>query len=514
MAEKFKILVCGDVNGKFNKLFSRIESINAKNGPFDYLFCVGNFFGDRSSSAEWNLYKNGTFTVPIPTCIIGPSDPKQLSHFTDPNGCELCPNVNYLGKRGLFSSSEGLKIAYLSGKEGAKSDSCTFTAEDVSAVRDSCLRNQSNYKGVDILLTSQWPQGGKDGQEGSALISWLAVQIKPRYHFCGLKSFFFERAPYRNHDTGDNVDLPTRLIALSSVGQKDKWVYALNIQPVIFIPQGELAQRTTDETPCPYPNSPSLPGATGNKREGPSQFFYDMDAAAEMGAGKKKQRRETDEERQQRLANQAPCWFCLSSPQVEKHMVISVGTEVYLALAKGGLTPDHVLILPVTHHQAASQLPPEVTDEVKKFKSALKKFFKKRHNKAVIFFERNYRTSHMQVQAVPIPASAAPDAKAAFQECAEEKGLHLTELPDHSDLSQVAPSGTPYFHVELPSGDQLYMTAKKNFPLQFGREALVGPSLLDMPEKVDWKDCQISQEEEKANTVKFREEFEPFDFTI
>jgi len=64
-------------------------------------------------------------------------------------------------------------------------------------------------------------------------------------------------------------------------------------------------------------------------------------------------------------------------------MVISVGSEVnstlifvdefvtlifqaYLALAKGGLTPDHVLILPVTHHQAASQLPPEVLDDVKK----------------------------------------------------------------------------------------------------------------------------------------------------
>lgn len=58
----FFSLVCGDVNGKFNKLFTKVESINSKAGPFEYLFCVGNFFGDSSSSAEWNLYKNGTFT--------------------------------------------------------------------------------------------------------------------------------------------------------------------------------------------------------------------------------------------------------------------------------------------------------------------------------------------------------------------------------------------------------------------------------------------------------------------
>jgi len=64
-----------------------------------------------------------------------------------------------------------------------------------------------------------------------------------------------------------------------------------------------------------------------------------------------------------------------------------------------------------------------------------------------------------------------------MQECAEEKGMQLSELPDHADLSQVAPSGTPYFHVELPSGEQLYMTAKKNFPLQFGRYLIFNSEL-------------------------------------
>jgi len=49
-----------------------------------------------------------------------------------------------------------------------------------------------------------------------------------------------------------------------------------------------------------------------------------------------------------------------------------------------------------------------------RFKTALKKFFKKQQ-KAVIFFERNYRTMHMQIQVVPVPASQASAAKPTFQ---------------------------------------------------------------------------------------------------
>lgn len=36
-----KILVCGDVGGNLPELYKRVAAINAKNGPFDCLFCVG-----------------------------------------------------------------------------------------------------------------------------------------------------------------------------------------------------------------------------------------------------------------------------------------------------------------------------------------------------------------------------------------------------------------------------------------------------------------------------------------
>lgn len=70
----------------------------------------------------------------------------------------LCFN-NCLGKRGVFSTSGGLKLAYVSGVESSESSPCGFTAADVVRVRDSCIKGQPSYRGIDILLTSQWPQG-------------------------------------------------------------------------------------------------------------------------------------------------------------------------------------------------------------------------------------------------------------------------------------------------------------------------------------------------------------------
>lgn len=44
---KQKVSICGDVNGRFKSLFSKFEAINKKSGPFDFMFCVGNLFGEN-----------------------------------------------------------------------------------------------------------------------------------------------------------------------------------------------------------------------------------------------------------------------------------------------------------------------------------------------------------------------------------------------------------------------------------------------------------------------------------
>lgn len=124
------------------------------------------------------------------------------------------------------------------------------------------------------------------------------------------------------------------------------------------------------------------------------------------------------------------CWFCLASPSVEKHLILAVGNTVYLALAKGitsdleicilykilivgGIVEEHFLICPIEHYQNIIGQPPEVLEEISKFKEALHKFYN-RKNQVPIFFERNYKTSHMQLQAIPIPNNASREIKEIF----------------------------------------------------------------------------------------------------
>lgn len=100
--------------------------------------------------------------------------------------------------------SSGLKIAYVSGIEVADSDTgsvWSFNADDVKTVANACLSSNAStgeYRGIDILMTSQWPYGVRQNEPNtSKLISWLSTEIKPRYHFCALNDDSFEPSMFR-----------------------------------------------------------------------------------------------------------------------------------------------------------------------------------------------------------------------------------------------------------------------------------------------------------------------------
>lgn len=46
------------------------------------------------------------------------------------------------------------------------------------------------------------------------------------------------------------------------------------------------------------------------------------------------------------------------------------------------------------------------------------------------------------------------------------------------------------------------------------REVLASEAILNIPDKADWRQCQISKEEEETLARRFRKDFEPFDFTL
>lgn len=91
----------------------------------------------------------------------------------------------------------------------AHTQSPYITADDVTGI-ESIIESKDNFRGVDVLLTSDWPSGVATHTQppeqldmtctGSEAVAKLAVTVKPRYHFAGSMHRFYERTPYRYND--------------------------------------------------------------------------------------------------------------------------------------------------------------------------------------------------------------------------------------------------------------------------------------------------------------------------
>lgn len=511
MGSPLKLLLCGDVNGQFQKLFDRVSTVNKKSGPFEMLVCVGDFFGSNSSA--WVDYKSGARKVPLQTYVLGPI-PDDGFAGSDGN---LCENAVHLGTKGMFTGASGLKVAYFYGTESVdgKSTKSTFVKKEALEFLAPIMES-TGHLGVDLFLTCQWPKGvskyaqnapGHDGQ-GSEIIALLSYFLRPRYHFTCSSDTYYERSPYRNHMVlREPARHVTRFISLASVGNasKSKWLYAFSIVPMSDLQNAELVKQPSDVTECPFQFTEA-----DLKDAKPEQFFYDLTPASE----KKRKSRDGGELRKKRPppVPKGPCWFCLASPEVEKQLVISVGESCYLALAKGALTPDHVLILPIGHHQSTVEVDEDTLDEIGKFKASLKAYYKSKE-KCPVFFERNYRSSHLQIQVVPVAKTLMPGLMQVLVDYGQSLGVNMDEIPHNSNLCQIMDPGRPYFYMEF-EGIKLLHRIQKNFPLQFGREVLACEEVLNLPHMADWRACSATKDEETAAVTKFREQFKPYDFTL
>jgi hypothetical protein len=97
---------------------------------------------------------------------------------------------------------------------------------------------------------------------------------------------------------------------------------------------------------------------------------------------------------------ESSCWFCLSSPDVESHLVISIGDGYYCALAKGPLVPEHVLVIPVEHFPTTITMPAEPEAELRRYKNALGKYFEKQGKAAVYFEWVSQQSRHANLQVI------------------------------------------------------------------------------------------------------------------
>ncbi|KAG7092838.1 hypothetical protein E1B28_009152 [Marasmius oreades] len=223
------------------------------------------------------------------------------------------------------------------------------------------------------------------------------------------------------------------------------------------------------------------------------------------------------------------CWFCLANPNLAKHLIVAIGTECYVTLPKGQIIPTqsaadhvdapgggHVLIVPISHFPTYTTIPsdlaPPIVDETEKYKSALRGFYAK-HFCVPVFFEVGRisgKGGHAHVQAVPIPDRLKSKVEAAFITEGRSQGIDFEEDTDGA-LESCQGGRGGYFRVDLPDGGKMVHLIKEHVPfgIQFGRQVLV--NLLGMPERLDWKACTLTEEEDRADAAAFKAAFAPFD---
>ncbi|KAJ1569101.1 hypothetical protein HK405_009900 [Cladochytrium tenue] len=251
----------------------------------------------------------------------------------------------------------------------------------------------------------------------------------------------------------------------------------------------------------------------------PGHFFRDCPGAAGKGLVKRSLEREL-----------GGCWFCLSNPQLEKHLLVDIGDEAYLALAKGGLSDwgGHVIMVPMGHIASRRDLAPPpgspdvsaVVKELQAYRERLRLAYLQKGMVPFLFevfsgsasVEAVKGLQHMHVQAVPIPSMMAAGTFATIKALAEADGYAVAD----GDALPADPTA-PYFRLELPAPDGHIArvavltlppgvsedpAARDRWNVQFPRKALC--SLLGCPERLSWRRCVVAEADEAAQTRQMR----------
>ncbi|CAG8487745.1 9220_t:CDS:10 [Ambispora leptoticha] len=550
-----KVLATGSANGQIKRLFETVTKINEKWGPFDMHLCVGDLFGEQEDSEEIELLIKGEIKVPINAYFMYGRNriPSKISEQIRNNSGQVCENLTFLeGERGVILTAHGARIAYVNGiPDFSKFDS---------------IKNEA----VDIFLSYEWPQfitrfSGQNithvpknfQDHESQIIAEMSLSIKPRYHFATAASKFFQREPYKNDPSLTNndaiiMDLDTQktfatwFVGLADVSSamnqsketENKWYYGFNLVPLLHLDQSSKIEIPPNITECPLSFTKLKKGKKRAIEVSPPPERYKCYKCGKPGHWidectflKCFECNKEGHSTRWCPNRQEPCWFCLSNPKASKHLVVSVGTEVYLAIAKGGLIDTtnqlvspiipgggHVLIVSLAHYEtfasATEDVQDKISEEIQKYKESLREMFKHYGANMLTFQVSVYGLRHhAHIQVVPIPVKYDSEfIKATFIEEADLEGFTLEEGPLVTYKDDKFKECN--FSVELPNGEILtyHFEDSKDFDQQFGRRVLA--DMFGTSERASWKACSLNQDKEKQDREQFRSAFKDFDFTL
>ena len=202
---------------------------------------------------------------------------------------------------------------------------------------------------------------------------------------------------------------------------------------------------------------------------------------------------------------------------------MSVAEQAYMALDKGPMVPQHVLVIPIEHVPCAAALSPAAYAEVEQYLGALARCFAERlAGSKLVCFERFLSLrgkggNHCHINCLPVPADEAASVRQVFETKAAKAGFKFEAvLPPGAPQAalQQAAAGAEYFCVRLPDGTRLVhrMARGERHPMAFGRETIA--AALGKPDRAAWKSCSMGSEEDETKvTNAFKEVFADYDPT-
>ncbi|GJJ12316.1 hypothetical protein Clacol_006557 [Clathrus columnatus] len=446
----------------------------------------------------------------------------------------------------------------------------------------------ASFQFIDILLTYTWPTSivsetttlPTDFEpELAPQLDELVRKSKPRYYFSSNMNKFWEREPFLWTEENNRA---TRFINLGSFGdsstsqsKKERWFYAFSIAPTQLSSVSQPVLPSTvsrnpfdsenDTKKRPFQTAEGEDDERNKNREAPpdkypGHYIRDCPQAKplvnEMGTKKPPEGyvcracasdqhyikdcplaqsgpRERERPRQKLKEIQPDeCWFCLSNPNLVKHLLVAIGKECYVTLPKGQIPPTnvpdstslapvpgggHVLIVPISHFPTLPSIPsdlaPPILSEISDFRAALTSFYAI-YNAVPITFEVSRLTAkggHAHVQIVPVPKRIKhQEIEDAFKRFGEQGQIIWEDITNDDDMDNPDLQKS-YFRVELPNGKKLIHFIKPGAPfdVQFGRRVIA--NILEVPERVDWRICTQSEDDERKDALAFKEAFGAFD---
>lgn len=502
MTTKSKFLVLNPSAENIERIIEKSNLQESRVGPFEAILLLGDVQPKESSIPTTTFMKPAYFTEGLHGIneeISAKGHYKKVSDIRE--------NFNYVKKPfALLEMPSGIKIAFV------------LPVQDEQEII-LCIKNDSPDSEVDILLTYQWPYAISKREKllsvADRQLDAIVKLLRPRYHFAvgTEEGNFYELPPFRWDERSKRI---CRFISLVKEGTGGKWFYAFEIL------KDNPVQPDTKFLDNPYESEkiseakPRLQSNTELKEERPVK--------------------------RKKIVAPSECFFCLSNPDVETHMIVSIGTYAYLTIAKGPVTKPsnglsfsgHAIIVPIKHIPTVRSdnedyLNSPIYQEITKFKTSLVEAFSNvlSHIKLISFDINRAENVHYHVQLVPINENLIKEFPKALHERAE---VNNEQYDQNTKLKFIRyeDDENPELILKVKSSDNMIFTIyhskekkeifiselndnSKSVDLQFPRRVLA--FLLKSMKRMNWVRCKQPKYKEIQESENFRQFYKAHDFT-